>query len=171
MNRRTEDGFTLIEVLVVISVLVVLMTFLIPQVGVIKERSRQSKCLNNLRIIGMALHTYAADNTGTFPPDNVSQDAFRKLYKIGNVTDKNIFDCPSSASTPGGSAATASDSTDLTSVDFKYNDTDLTDQSASDIVIAADKNGNHISPIQFNQVLVSGAAKQTAAEPLSSDTD
>ena len=170
-TRKNESGFTLIEILVVISILVILSTFLVPQVGAIRERARQTKCLGNMRIIGLALQTYAADNNGNFPTDNISQDAFRKLYKIGNVTDKNVFDCPSKISTPGGSAATAVDSTDLTTTDFKFNDTNLTDQSAGDTVVVADKLNNHTSPAQFNMVMVSGAARQSATEPIPTDLD
>ena len=157
---KNESGFTLIEVLVVMSVLVVLSTFLVPQVGTIRERSRQAKCLGSMRIIGLALQTYAADNNGAFPPDDLSQATFRKLYKIGNVTDKNVFDCPSTVSAPGGTAATAVDSVDLTSVDFKYNNTDQTDQSAADNWIVSDLVANHTAPAISNIVMVSGAAKQ-----------
>src|SRR5689334_21934943 len=97
---KKQKGFTLIEILVVITVLVILSTFLIPQVGAIRERGRRAKCLQNLRIVGIGMHTYAADNDGTFPTDATAQAAFRKIFRDGNITDPLVFDCPSTAAKP-----------------------------------------------------------------------
>lgn len=166
-KRATERGFTLIELLVVITVLIILSTFLIPQVGTIRERGRRAKCLENLRIVGVGLHTYAADNDGAFPTDDTAQAAFRKIYVQGNVTDPLVFDCPSTSGKPTGTPGTGpgSPSTDLAGVDFQYNTADLTDQSLSTTVITSDKAANHSNPAGYNRLHVAGNVSQSDTAP------
>ena len=53
-----RQGLTLIEVLVVFSVIGVLMALIIPAVQAARESARKTQCKNNLRQIGLALQTY-----------------------------------------------------------------------------------------------------------------
>ncbi|MCC6581391.1 MAG: DUF1559 domain-containing protein [Phycisphaeraceae bacterium] len=54
-------AFTMIELLVVISIIALLLAILLPALKGARERSRQISCLSNIRQIGMALHGYAVD--------------------------------------------------------------------------------------------------------------
>jgi prepilin-type N-terminal cleavage/methylation domain-containing protein/prepilin-type processing-associated H-X9-DG protein len=66
-SRFCERGFSLIELLAVISILSILLALLIPAVQRVRESSRRLVCQNNLRNICTAVHSYLVDHHGSFP--------------------------------------------------------------------------------------------------------
>ena len=66
-THRFQAAFTLVELLVVIAIVAILVALLFPLVGSMRIKSSSAISVSNLRKIGTAIVTFAADNNGTLP--------------------------------------------------------------------------------------------------------
>lgn len=63
-SERASRGFTLIELLVVVAIIAVLISILLPALGLAKKQAKQLLCNTNLRSMGQAMMLYADENDG-----------------------------------------------------------------------------------------------------------
>ena len=107
MNVRNH-AFTLVELLVVITIVAVLVGVLLPVFGAAQENSRTAACASNLRQIGAALLSFAAENNGVLPLAGANFPYQPPAQRNGGAlgwteqlepyagTDRAIYVCPSS---------------------------------------------------------------------------
>ena len=100
-NCECENGFTLIEILVVIAIIAMLAALLLPALSSARERARRTACLNNLRQFSIAYEMYAEDWYERFPssPESLydadNNETTLSIYPDYIKTPKTFW-CPSS---------------------------------------------------------------------------
>lgn len=102
-RRILKRGFTLVELLVVITIIAVLMGLLLPQLAQSKERANRIACAANLKSVGSMMELYYGDNENRYPFTGVTSDSANKHFGLMFprwLRDERIFICKS-ASTRG----------------------------------------------------------------------
>jgi type II secretory pathway pseudopilin PulG len=66
-SQHRIAGYTLVELLIVIGIVVLLLAILLPMVRVARETSQRTQCASQLRLVGSALAAYASANHGWLP--------------------------------------------------------------------------------------------------------
>jgi len=76
-----KKGFTLVELLVVIAIIGILAALLLPSLGAVQEKAKQSKCKFNMDNIGKCLAMYVGDyGRGIFYPNDSGESFIGRLF-------------------------------------------------------------------------------------------
>ncbi len=78
-------GFTLVEILVVITIITIMIALLLPAVQSARESARKNQCLNNLKQLGAALQNYVMSHT-KLPPGVVRNARAAEPASTNNTT-------------------------------------------------------------------------------------
>jgi prepilin-type N-terminal cleavage/methylation domain-containing protein len=160
MRRRNtaKKAFTLVELLVVISVIAMLSAILLPAVNSAREAARQSTCLNNMRQLGTAAQNYQASKSklpdymsklipGSMPGTPESEWANTYVYQLLPFIEKNqIKDVIGDMINDGALSVSVPDITANASIQQNY----LSDWYIKLLVCPSDpKTTNDVGPISY----------------------
>ncbi len=107
--KTKPAAFTIVELLVVVTLIALLIALLVPSLQRAREDARRTVCLANLKHVGLALFAYASDHNDqgptvmapiddTAPRTLLTHDDRRVnmgLMLKNTITDASIFRCPS----------------------------------------------------------------------------
>ena len=79
-EQQNRNGFTLLELVVVIFIIVILVALLLPSIRTAREPARRMQCLNNIRNVSVAIHNFASSNHSRLP---------NQAYYPSNLTTNN----------------------------------------------------------------------------------
>ena len=103
---RQKNAFTLVELLVVISIIAVLIAMLLPALASARDTARFTMCKGNIRQLYTVIYAYASDNFQYLPPGYGAENRaweswsnpnlFYNVMAIGNYLDPHsrLYLCP-----------------------------------------------------------------------------
>jgi len=100
-NFQAINGFTLLELLVVIAVIAILAALLLPVISSAKAKAKRTTCLNNLKQVNLSVGMYAGDNRDTLPDLGPAtfityQEGVKSYVGLNSQSspEDKIFTCP-----------------------------------------------------------------------------
>lgn len=88
-TRLRQKGFTLVELLVVITIIAILASVSVPVFGTIQRKAKLNKSLQHGKQIALALRAYASDMNGLYPTGANANEALAKI--VPDIESEKIF--------------------------------------------------------------------------------
>jgi prepilin-type N-terminal cleavage/methylation domain-containing protein/prepilin-type processing-associated H-X9-DG protein len=108
VTSHVHRGFTLIEILVVIAIIVLLVAILFPVFSRARENARRASCMSNMKQLALSVTQYAADNDGKLMSYNTSPGYTSNWNRFSPIQpyikNYDILFCPSAPRHPNGSS-------------------------------------------------------------------
>jgi prepilin-type processing-associated H-X9-DG protein/prepilin-type N-terminal cleavage/methylation domain-containing protein len=89
-KTSSRRAFTIIELLVVVTILGVLVALLLPAVQMARESARRMSCVNNLKQVGIAIHHYASIHT-VFPSGQGAKGHSLFVAVLPGMEETNLY--------------------------------------------------------------------------------
>lgn len=157
VRRYDHPGYTLVELLVVISIIGTLAALLLPAIQATRESARRTQCISNLRQIGLAIDQYvdrqgargkfpdAANFTKTVPTETPSlMEVIGPYCEITDATKEKseLFHCPSDRDYPNSHTASEFYETyfEADNTSYEYAAHRAANQSRQQILMRGDSN-------------------------------
>ena len=99
--EASRTAYTLVELLVVIAIIGILVSLLLPAVNAVRQASRRTACMSNLRQVGMAMEQYLDVHQDRYPEaaqvPSVTPDRPDLVDLLGTFAEQNreMVACPS----------------------------------------------------------------------------
>ena len=78
--RSYKSNFTIIELMIVISIIAIIASLLLPALAKVREKAQSIQCISNQKTLSLAMLNYAD-----------SFDGWGRIYGLGNSTDKDQY--------------------------------------------------------------------------------
>lgn len=90
-KKNQKRAFTLVELLVVISIIAILAGLAFPALSGVLERGRQTKDISNIRQLGTIMLTYATDNNFKYPREGTLDANYQELTQGGYLDNADML--------------------------------------------------------------------------------